>query len=68
MTKPLFQPGPEIVTLNEFAAFASQHRPIYFRHKFTHFGWYQNWSIHLILHNLRHDYLRQALPAQEGQE
>ena len=64
MTKPVFHPGPEINTLNEFAAFASQERPIYFRHKVTIFAWYQNWSIHLILFNIRRGYLRQALPIE----
>lgn len=65
MSKPMFGPGPGIVTFNEFAAFASQERPIYFQHKVTTFGWYQNWSIHFILHSLYRGYLHQALPFEE---
>ena len=68
MSKPKFKPGPEILTLNEFAAFAAQQRPIYFRHKVTTFGWYQNWSIHFVILTLHLCYLRQALPIEEGQE
>lgn len=67
MSRPKFKPGPEILTLNEFAAFAAQQRPICFRGKVTTFGWYQNWSFHLVIFNLHHGYLRQALPIEEGQ-
>ena len=68
MTRPKYKPGPPIRSLIGFIANFQEGRPIYFRHKLTTHGWYQNWSLHLITYNIRQRYLYQALPAQEGQE
>ena len=68
MSKPLYQPGLPIRSLIAFIGIAEEKRPLYYRHKVTTFGWYQNWSLCLITHNIHQRYLREALPAKEGQE
>lgn len=68
MSRAKFKPGPPIRTLPMFVAIAMEERPIYYRHQVVTIGWYQNWSLHLINHNIGKRYLRQALPAQEGLE
>jgi hypothetical protein len=63
-----YKKGPPIRTIIAFLSIALEQRPLYCRHKVTTFGWYQNWSLHLINFNISKRYLFQALPFKEEQE
>jgi hypothetical protein len=54
--------GMPIISIMQFMVQAEMKRPIFYRHKVETFGWYQNWSLHLILMDMRRGYLFEAIP------
>ena len=62
MTKPKYEPGLPIMSWDRFMANFLEQRPIYFNHKVTTIGWYQNWDLHLIKIYINRGFLKEALP------
>jgi hypothetical protein len=64
MSKPKWQKSLPIRSLVEFSVLAECRETIFFQHKVTTYGWYQNWSLHLIQFYLQRGVLFRAIPAQ----
>ena len=51
-------PGPEVSDIQHFLELFIRREPVYYRHKFTSFGWYQNWTLRTIQDAVNKGYIK----------